>query len=111
MKTTMNILILAFFVLTGAAAPALSIAEGNSIDTWQRQLLFNPTAEQRERENRGHIFIYEGLRDTDINQALETQFHRVQSMMFVRTVMTDDRGLPKTDLETGGPLIHDDGCD
>ena len=79
-------------------------------DTWQERLLFNPPASQLELEKRGRIVIYDGLRDTQITQAMDTQFARIQSMMFVRTVVTDAAGEIQRNDETGTVVVEDDGC-
>ena len=79
--------------------------------SWQLSLLFNPGDHQYEMERRGRVFIYDGLRDTVIEQAFDEQYDRIESMMFVNTVVTDDDGVPLTDPETGELLVENDGCD
>jgi hypothetical protein len=79
-------------------------------DSWQEQMLFNPSATQLELERRGRIMIYDGLKDTQITRAMDTQFDRIQSMMFVRTITTDFKGEALRDKETGDVVIEDDGC-
>ncbi len=77
---------------------------------WQLKKLFSPTSQDLAREARGQIFIYDGLRDTDVERALQNEFERIGSMMFVRTVITDRSGAPLRD-ETGGYVTEDDDCD
>ena len=79
--------------------------------SWQLSLLFNPGDHQHEMERSGRVFIYDGLRDTVIEQALDEQYDRIEGMMFVNTVVTDDDGVPLTDPETGEVLVENDGCD
>jgi hypothetical protein len=79
--------------------------------SWQLSLLFNPGDHQYEMERSGRVFIYDGLRDTVIEQALDEQYDRIEGMMFVNTVVTDDDGVPLTDPETGEVLVENDGCD
>ena len=79
-------------------------------DNWQEQMLFNPSANQLEIEKRGRVMIYDGLKDTLVTQAMDTQFDRIQSMMFVRTVVTDSQGRTLRDEETGEEVVEDDGC-
>ena len=78
---------------------------------WQLSHLFNPGDHQYAMERRGRIFIYDGLRDTVVEQALDEQYDRIEGMMFVNTVVTDDDGVPMTDPETGQLLVENDGCD
>jgi hypothetical protein len=91
-------------LLLGLAGPA------EAEDTWQERMLFSPPASQLELEKRGRIVIYDGLRDTQIRQAMDTQFDRIQSMMFVRTVVTDAQGGTRHHEETGPVVVEDDGC-
>ncbi len=79
-------------------------------DSWQEQMLVNPSATQLQLETRGRIMIYDGLKDTQIAQAMETQFDRIQSMMFIRTVATDSEGEILRDEETDTVVVEDDGC-
>ena len=79
--------------------------------SWQLSLLFNPGDHQHEMERSGRVFIYDGLRDTVIEKALDEQYDRIEGMMFVNTVVTDDDGVPLTDPETGEVLVENDGCD
>jgi hypothetical protein len=80
-------------------------------DTWQEKILFNPTPEQIEMENeRQRIMIYNGLKDVQVEQAMEHQFDRVEHMMFTGTVITDSNGEVEVDPDTGKALVEDDGC-
>ena len=55
--------------------------------------------------------IYEGMTDREVEHALAAHFNRVQSMMFVNTVVTDNKGKPVKDPESGIVETEDDGCD
>jgi hypothetical protein len=73
--------------------------------------LFEPTPAELRAEQAGRIYIYEDLRDTDVARAMEEEFHRVESMMFIRVQRTDDEGEVMKDPESGTPMmISDDGC-
>ena len=89
----------------------LTLADDDPQQSWQMSLLFNPGDHQYEMERKGRVFIYDGLRDTDVEQALDEQYDRIEGMMFVNTVVTDDDGEPLTDPETGELLVENDGCD
>jgi len=72
--------------------------------------LFEPTPSERTQEAGGRIYIYDGLRDKDIEQAIDEEFDRVESMMFIREKKTDENGEVLTDPDTGDAMVQDDGC-
>jgi hypothetical protein len=83
-----------------------------SADSWQERMLFKPTPAQLDMEqSRGRIMIYEGLKDTQVANALDSQFGRIEHMMFTGTVVTDNRGEALVDEETGEVMIENDGCE
>jgi hypothetical protein len=55
--------------------------------------------------------IYDGMRSADVEKALDEAFDRIDSMMFVNTVVTDTEGAPVHDPETGQLVVEEDGCD
>ncbi len=81
-----------------------------AVHAWQYNRLFNPSPLDREAEGQGEVFIYDGLTDVAVKQALDQHFNRIQNMMFTRTVITDENGDPEIDPLTGKQLIEDDGC-
>jgi hypothetical protein len=68
--------------------------------------LFQPNEFEMRNEAAGSVYIYEGLTDRAVNQAMEDEFERVEHMMFINTIRTDAQGNPMRDPETG--LIEDD---
>jgi hypothetical protein len=76
----------------------------------ERRRLFEPTPGELRAEAAGRIYIYEGLRDTDVKRALEEEFKRVQNMMFIRVKPTDEDGEPRKDPKSGAEYVQDDGC-
>lgn len=93
------------WILGAIAATALvsshTIAAGQA-DDWQIAMLNNPSVAQLNMEARGRVFIYDGLHEADIDNAMDSQFNRVERMMFVRTQYAQK---PE---ENEAP---DDGCD
>ena len=77
---------------------------------WQHRLLFDPDSHQLLRENEGLVFIYDGITDKTIDRVMEEQFDRLSSMMFIRTVITDDHGDPVLEDKGGAAPLEDDGC-
>jgi uncharacterized spore protein YtfJ len=55
--------------------------------------------------------IYEGMKDREVEHAMDNHFNRIQGMMYINTVVTDDDGLPLKDPETGIVVTEHDGCD
>jgi hypothetical protein len=96
-------LLVAFSCATVAAAAA----DVSDIDL---RRLFEPSTSERASEAKGEIYIYEGLRDIDVQRAMDEQFHRVENMMFIRTIKTDETGQAARDSETGAAVTSDDGC-
>jgi hypothetical protein len=101
------------------AASLLSVANpGNGKDLdpdkalhdWRMQRLMAPAPRDLEKERNGSVYIYEGLTEREVDDALETQFPRIQNMMFVGTVKTDARGEPLQDAESGKYVQESGGC-
>jgi hypothetical protein len=78
-------------------------------DRWQVRRLMQPTPAEIEREKKGEVFIYENLKDTEVKAALQQQFNRIQNMMFVGTVKTDEAGEVRRDPDTNAPVVEDNG--
>ena len=68
---------------------------------WELQHLHNPSDALQEAEHRGQVTIYDGVNIVEVNKALDQQFDRIDSMMFVRTKH------PTPD----GDFYADDDCD
>ena len=69
---------------------------------WQLAMLHEPSPAQLNIEKRGRVFIYDRLNDVDVELAMNSQFDRIERMMFVRTQRTTQDG----EVETA-----DDDCD
>jgi len=83
-----------------------------SADSWQERMLFKPTPAQLEMEkSRSRIMIYEGIKDVQVAEAMESQFNRIEHMMFTGTVVTDEQGEALIDKDTGQPVVEEDGCE
>ena len=72
--------------------------------------LFEPTEAEREEEATGRIYIYDGLRDIDVERAMRDEYDRIENMMFIREKKTDGKGQVLKDPATGEDVVEDDGC-
>lgn len=102
MKTSLPLLI----CLCTTGAPVLA-AEVREIEL---RRLFEPTPAELRQEDSGRVYIYEGLTEAEIRRAMEAEFDRVESMMFIRIPVTDEQGAIAKDPATGQTQYHSDGC-
>jgi hypothetical protein len=72
--------------------------------------LLEPTEVELQQEAAGRIYIYDGLRDTDVERAMEEEYERIENMMFIREKKTDEKGEVLKDPATGQDVVEDDGC-
>ena len=91
-----TITIITICLLWGTAA--LADRQGD----WQLEMIHDPSAAQIKVEERGRVYIYDGLHDKDVQLAMDAQFDRLDHMMFVRT---------KVETPAGETETEDDGCD
>ena len=99
------IIILLFFMII---SPSYS-KEMDLMYEFQLDQLLDPSEEQLQMESDGQVFIYDGLKESDIMLALDQQAHRMQSMMFINVIWTDESGKPIVDPYTG-QVVADDDC-
>ena len=93
-----------------AALVSSGIAAAADVSDIEQRRLFEPTEAERAAEAEGRIYIYDGLTDRDVQRALDDEFERVDSMMFIRTRKTDEDGRIKRDEDTGAVELEGDGC-
>lgn len=60
-----------------------------SLEQWLLRRLNQPTERERAHEREGNVYIYDGLTDREVDQALSAHFDRIEYMMFVGTRKTD----------------------
>ena len=72
-----------------------------AVDDFDLQRLRAPSAELLKREQQQRVTIFDGIDAREVDRALDQQFERIDSMMFVRT------RYPKPD----GNHSVDDDCD
>ena len=59
---------------------------------WQERRLLAPSAAQQRMELLDRVYIYDGLHEDTVDRALDTQFDRVENMMFVGVRHTTEDG-------------------
>ncbi|MCI0505537.1 MAG: hypothetical protein L0Z73_05440 [Gammaproteobacteria bacterium] len=75
---------------------------------FQLEQLMDPSEEQMQLEKDGYVFIYDGLKESDIQLVLDKHYNRMGSMMFINVIWTDEAGNPIVDTDSGLPLKDDD---
>ena len=91
-------------------ATAAGIAQAADILEIEKRRLFDPTPAELRQEAKGRIYIFDGLSDADIARAMDEEFARVQSMMFIRVKKTNENGEVLRNPDTGTVVVQDDGC-
>jgi len=101
---------IAGFCLQAMAGGIASAGNKNVDYQWQLARLLSPTNAQLRYEKTGRVFIYNGMKSSDIDKAMDSAFDRIQNMMFINTIRTNDKGEPQIDPFTDKPVVDDDGC-
>lgn len=79
-----------FFVIGLKVQAVQSQDEPATTEFGQTEMLLSPSQSQMKREQNGSILIYDGLMDKQVNSAMDRQFDRIESMMFIRTKKVDE---------------------
>lgn len=79
--------------LIGTASAAADLSpELSDLQKWQLRRLFIPTERELEHERKGNVYIYEGLTDRQVEEALDRHFDRIEYMLFLGTRRTNGMG-------------------
>ncbi len=97
-----------FWPFANANADAKDVDQ--ALHDWQVRRLMQPSQREQKDEVLGKVYIYDGLTDREVEQALSGHFNRIEFMMFMGTIKTDERGEALKDAETGKPLQESNGC-
>ena len=97
--------------LLAISSSSASSEELAAVDVWQNNALLDPSESILERERSGVVMIYDGITDSEIERVMQEQFNRIEAMMFVNVVQTDEAGEVLRDPATNQALDFDDGCD
>ncbi len=96
-----------------SAGPLLLInpvAQARDLRDIELRRLLEPTAAEVRAEHAGRVYIYDGLQETDIARAMQEQFERLDSMMFIRV---QPASAPPQQNQGGEPApvyYQNDGC-
>ena len=94
--------IAALIIVFGGIVANLMFQDSLAADAgsdWQLTRLHAPSPTLLKRENAGRITIYDGITLTQIDRAMDTQFDRIGSMMFIRTKYPADDGTHDEDSD------------
>jgi len=84
---------LALTTLIGTASAAADRSpELTELQKWQLRRLFLPNERELEHERKGNVYIYEGLSDRQVEDAMSRHFDRIEYMLFLGTKRTDESG-------------------
>jgi hypothetical protein len=100
-RTIMNIQSKTRYLSSLVLVLPLLHGQASAAHGFQERQLLAPSAAQQRIEQQGRVYIYDGLHEDTVDRALDTQFDRVQNMMFVGIRHTTD----------DGEEYADDGCD
>lgn len=96
MKTTIS----TAFVIASLISGIPFAAQADASAQWQEGRLLHPSAAQRTAEQSGSVVIYDQLDEALVDTALDSQFERIENMMFIRVQH------PQPD----GEVVEDDDC-
>lgn len=82
-------LVYGFFISFCIISSRAVFSGQSEVNPYQDRRLSSPTMAELEREKKGEVFIYSWLREDQVNRALDKQFERMDSMMFVNTIQSE----------------------
>ena len=109
-QTLSGCLLAATLLMWAAPAGAMSGSSPDAnLEQWLLRRLNDPTEHERAHELEGNVYIYDGLTDREVEQALDEHFDRIEYMMFMGTRQTEPSGEVRTDAE-GHVETESPGC-
>jgi len=97
-----------FFVAISSPALAADTQPTFALHNIQLNRLMRPSNQQIKHEEAQRVYIYIGMKDIDIDRAMDTQFERIEKFLFAATIVTDKHG--KALHAKGHIITEDDGC-
>lgn len=101
-KNPINTGLNALNTLLLTALLTVTVESALALDSYQQKVMFHPTESILVAEARGRIMIYDGVKSESVDKAMDEQFDRIETMMFVNTLYKQ---------EDGGYEVENDDCD
>lgn len=89
---------------------AAETSADTSLHQWELRRLNEPTERERAHERAGNVYIYDGLTDREVDQALNAHFDRIDYMMFIGTRKTAPADDPANSNAQGNGETESPGC-
>ncbi len=93
----------ASMLMCAVPAGAANDPAQTNLEQWLLRRLNEPTERERAHEREGNVYIYDGLTDRQVDQALNLHFDRIEYMMFVGTRKTEPTTAALSNAETESP--------
>ena len=98
-----SLLLAAITLMCAVPAGASNDPAQTNLEQWLLRRLHEPTERERAHEREGNVYIYDGLADREVDQAMNLHFDRIEYMMFVGTRRTEPAEAASGDAETESP--------
>jgi len=98
-----SLLLAAVTLMCAVPAGAANDPAQTNLEQWLLRRLNEPTQLERAHEREGNVYIYDGLADREVDQALNLHFDRIEYMMFVGTRRTEPTAEVPGDADTESP--------
>lgn len=95
--------------LCAVPVDAAETSADSSLHQWELRRLNDPTERERAHERAGNVYIYDGLTDREVDQALNAHFDRIEYMMFIGTRKTAPAD-PANSTAQGNGETESPGC-
>ena len=80
-----------------------------TIHNIQAKRLMAPSSVQTKFEKKGKVYMYIGMKDKEVDRALDDEFDRIENFMFVSVVRTDKNQKSLRNV-TGELILESDDC-
>ena len=80
-----------------------------NIHNIQAKRLMTPSSIQSKYEKKGKVYMYIGMKDKEVDRALDAEFDRIENFMFVSVVKTD-KNAKSLRNKSGELILESDDC-